>query len=417
MTVEHPTQDLANPGALNVSYYTPAQVPASGTIVVQEETVPRLFQPLQIRDLKLHNRIIVSPMCQYSADETLSQPNAWHMGHLGGIWTRAGPGLTIMEATAVEARGRITPQDLGLWSDEQIPAYATLTEFAHSQNLKIAVQLAHAGRKASTIAPWIQRAAVAPKGNGGWADNVVGPDGGDEGMWDSNHAVPKALTTTEVGNLVHLYQAAAIRAVKAGFDVIEIHAAHGYLISSFLSPITNHRTDKYGGSFSNRVRALTEIVTAVRKVIPEGMPLFVRVSASDLIEHTFATPEEAEIGSWTVKQTAELALLLSELGVDLIDVSSGGNHPQQKFTDQIPFAEFVRREVQTRSAHTMLVGAVGGITTGKRAEEILSHGKSDVVFAARAFQRNPALVWTWANELGVRVKTSKQIEWTIKGKI
>ena len=352
-------------------------------------------------------------MCQYSADNRLSVPTAWHMGHFGGIWTRAGPGLTIMEATAVEPRGRISPNCLGLWADEQIPAYAALCEFAHSQNQKIALQLAHAGRKASTVAPWLRRTAVAPKADGGWEYDVVGPDGGVAGQWDPNHAVPHALTTKEVENIVELYKAAAIRAVKAGFDSVEIHGAHGYLISSFLSPATNHRTDKYGGSFENRIRIFLEVAKAVREVIPEEMPLLARVSATELIEHTFATPEEAEQGSWTVKQTAELAVRLAALGVDLIDISSGGNHPQQKFTNQIQFAEYVRKYVQNAGVK-ILVGAVGSITSGKQAEEILETGKADVVLAGRAFQRSPALIWDWANELGVRIKVSKQCQWPIK---
>ena len=360
-------------------------------------------------------------MCQYSADEKLSVPNAWHMGHFGGIWTRAGPGLTMVEATAVEPRGRISPHDLGFWSDEQIPAYATLVEFAHSQNLKIAIQLAHAGRKASTGVPWVDRAAPAPKEAGGWADNVVGPDGGVDAMWDAHHAVPKALTTAEVEGVVRLFRDAAVRAVKAGFDVVEVHAAHGYLVSSFLSPATNHRTDRYGGSFDNRIRLLLEIVAAVRGVIPEEMPLFVRVSSSDLIEHTFAGHEAAEDGSWTVSQTAELAVRLAGIGVDLIDVSSGGNHSAQKPRDQIPLAEFVRKRVVQEAsggggggAARILVGAVGGITSGIRAEEILSHAQADIVIAGKAFQRSPALVWDWANELGVRIKVSKQTEWPIR---
>ena len=349
-------------------------------------------------------------MCQYSADETLSVPNAWHIGHFGGIWTRAGPGLTIVEATAVEPRGRISPQDLGFWSDEQISAYATLVEFAHSQNLKIAIQLGHAGRKASTVAPWLSRAALAPKEAGGWADDVVGPDGGIGGKWDANHAVPKALTTAEVENTVRLFKDAAARAVKAGFDAIEIHGAHGYLISSFLSPATNHRTDKYGGSFENRIRILLEIATAMREAIPEGIPLFVRVSGSELMEHTFETPEAAENGSWTVSQTAELAIRLANVGVDLIDVSSGGNQPKQKFTDQILLAEFVRKKVQEAGAK-ILVGAVGGITSGIKAEDILSRAQADVVLFGKAFRRS---VWDWANKLDVRIKVLKQTKWPIR---
>lgn len=410
MTVQQKT--LINVPAKNISYFTPGQYPASGTIADTENSTPLLFQPLKIRDVEFQNRIMVAPMCQYSAN-TDGSPTAWHIGHLGGIWTRAGPGLTVIEATAVEPRGRISPSDLGFYSDEQIPAYAALTEFAHSQNQKIAIQIAHAGRKASTVPPWLSRAAVAPKEAGGWEDDVVGPDAGELGQWDKDHALPKALTTEEVERTVQLFKETAIRSVKAGFDVIEIHGAHGYLVSSFLSPATNHRTDKYGGSFENRIRILLEIAAGIREVIPEGMPLFARVSASELIEHTFATPEEAEQGSWTVKQTAELAKRLAAVGVDLIDASSGGNHPKQKFTDQTAFADFVRKEVQ-KSGANILVGAVGGIVSGKKAEEILQSGKADVIFAGRAFQRSPALVWDWALELGVKIKVSHQTQWPIR---
>ena len=329
-----------------------------------------------------------------------------------------------MEATAVEPRGRITPQDLGLWSEEQVPAYARLVEFAHSQNQKIGIQIAHAGRKAATVAPWLHprwsgvSASLAPKEDGGYYDDVVGPVGGEAGMWDESHAVPKVLTTQETEDVVRKFQKTAIMAVKAGFDVIEIHGAHGYLISSFLSPATNSRTDKYGGSFENRIRLIMEVAVAIRQVIPEGMPLFARVSASELIEHTFSTPEEAEEKSWTVKQTAELAKRLATVGVDLIDVSSGGNHPKQKFTSQLPFAEYVRKEAQ-KSGAKILVGAVGNITRGTQATEIIRNGTCDVVFVGRAFQRSPALVWDWAEELGVNIKLAHQVEWPVasrKGK-
>ncbi|KAF8470780.1 FMN-linked oxidoreductase [Kalaharituber pfeilii] len=401
---------LINVAAPGISYFTPAQVPAPGTILAEEgKVVPKVFEPIKIRDLEFQNRIIVSPMCQYSAELPLNTPTLWHIGHFGGIWTRAGPGLTIIEATAVEPRGRISPQDLVLWSDSQIPAYASLVEFAHSQNQKIGIQIAHAGRKAGTVAPWLSGAALAPKEDGGFADDVIGPHGGRESMWDERHAVPKALSTEEVENVVKLFQNTAIMAVKAGFDVIEIHGAHGYLISSFLSPATNHRTDKYGGSFENRIRLLLEVTKAVREVIPAGMPLFVRVNASDLIEHTFPTSEAAEQNSWTVKQTAELAKILATVGVDLLDVSSGGNHPSQKIVSgrQIEFAEFIRREVKKSGANIM-VGAVGEITSGR--------GGADVVFVGRAFQRKPALVWDWADELGVKVQVTNQVGWPVKGR-
>ncbi|KAI5803581.1 FMN-linked oxidoreductase [Peziza echinospora] len=417
---------LENVAVEGLPYFTPAQKVAPGTALGSVDgKLPKIFEPLTIRGVTTPNRIWYSPMCQYSADTTRhNTPSVWHTAHHGGSWTRAGCGLTLVEATAVAPEGRITPQCLGLWTDEAIPAYTDLVQTAHALKQVIGIQLAHAGRKASAVAPWLSPAAVADPRDGGWPDAVVGPVGGPAGQWDENHAVPKALTIPEIHAITQKFADAAVRAVKAGFDLIEIHAAHGYLLSSFLSPATNTRTDAYGGSFENRTRMLRETVVAVRKVIPESMPLFVRVSGSELIEHKFATPEEADEKSWTVKSTAELAKVLAPLGVDLMDISAGGNHKDQsahllsqhsKTAPQAPLSAYVRKEVK-KAGVNILVTAVSGIKTGKIAEEVLESGAADAVFVGRWFQQDPALVWTWARELGVDIQVCHQTEWPFKGR-
>ncbi|RPB02549.1 FMN-linked oxidoreductase [Choiromyces venosus 120613-1] len=306
---------------------------------------------------------------------------AWHMAHLGGIISR-GPGLTIIEATAVVPEGRITPEDVGLWKDSQIEPMAKIVEFAHSQNQKIAIQLAHAGRKASTVAPWLSMGDVATEEANGWPNNVYAPSAI---AYSERHAQPHEMTLEDIENLKKAWVAATRRALKAGFDVIEIHNAHGYLLHSFVSPASNKRTDTYGGSFENRTRLTREIVDLVRAEIPDSMPLFLRISATDWLEHT-GEP------SWTADQTAELAKILAGKGVDLIDVSSGGLHPAQKIVPgpgyQAPFAKKVREAVAGKT----LVSAVGSITEGKQAQTLIDDGSADVIMSGRQFQKNPGLV-------------------------
>ncbi|CCM06024.1 uncharacterized protein FIBRA_08268 [Fibroporia radiculosa] len=398
---------LVNFPAPNVPFYTPAQTPAAGTAVDPQpngKPIPTLFKPLKIRGTVFQNRIFLSPMCQYSAENGIVTP--WHLAHLGGILMR-GPGLTIVEGSAVVPEGRVTPQDAGIWSDEHIAPWKQIVDFAHSQGQKIAIQLAHAGRKASTVAPWLNRGASAPEIDGGWPDNVWAPSAIP---YNEHFPRPKELTKAGIQRIVRAFADAAKRSLKVGFDVIEIHSAHGYLLNEFLAPIANKRTDEYGGSFENKIRLLLEVVDAVRAIIPITMPLFVRVSATDWLDEVF--PDEA----WTGKDTVKLGGILAEHGVDLLDVSSGGVHPQQKIkfaplANQIPYSHAVR-DVH---GHKILVGAVGTINTGTFAQEILDQGSADIIFVGRQFQRNPGTVWAFAEQLGVSTALANQIGWPVMG--
>ena len=338
-----------------------------------------LFDPLAIRAIKFANRVFVSPMCEYSSLD--GYPSDWHFVHLG---SRAvgGSGLVLTEATAVLPEGRISPQDLGIWMDDHIEALARIVRFIHEQGSVAGMQLAHAGRKASTYRPWAGQGRV-PENEGGW-NNVVAPSAL---AFADSYPMPRALSIDGIQNIVNAFAAAARRACEAGFRVIEIHAAHGYLIHEFLSPLSNQRTDAYGGSFENRTRLLREVVAAVRGVWPEQAPLFVRISASDWI-----------VGGWDIQQSVELARQLKELGVDLIDCSSGGNVPRAEIPVgpgyQTPFAEQIRREAN------ILTGAVGMITSPTQAEDILATGQADAVIIAREFLRDPYWPLRAARELG-----------------
>ncbi|KAI8627954.1 hypothetical protein F5Y19DRAFT_440524 [Xylariaceae sp. FL1651] len=398
-----------NVPAPGVPYFTPAQEPPSGTALGDGNT-SKLFTPLTIRGVTFQNRLFLAPLCQYSAEN--GRATDWHLTHLGGIIQR-GPGLSIVEATGVQPHGRITPQDLGLWEDGQIEPLRRITTFAHSQNQKIGIQLAHAGRKASTMAPWLAIEATTPKELGGWPDQVCGPSAIP---FAAHNPVPKAMTLDDIKELKQAFVDACKRAVTAGFDVIEIHSAHGYLLHSFLSPVSNRRTDQYGGSFENRTRLLLEIVEGAREVIPKEMPLFVRVSATDYFEFSESS-ENPFPESWTVAQSAQLASLLAEKGVDLLDVSSGGVHPDQfRLIQPGPgYQAKFSQEIKKAVGDKILVSAVGGIKNGKLAEELLQSGL-DVVMAGRWFQKNPGLVYEFADDIGANVKMANQIGWGFGGR-
>ncbi|KAF5379017.1 hypothetical protein D9615_006058 [Tricholomella constricta] len=399
-----------NVPAPNVPYFTPAQLPPSGTALDPQPSgkpIPKLFQPFKIRGLEMQNRIMLSPLCQYSSQNGVVQP--WHLTHLGGIFTR-GPGLTFVEAIAVQSHGRITPQDAGIWSDEHIAPLANIIDFAHTQGQKMAVQLAHAGRKASGVAPWINGDPLSSVEVGGWPDDVWAPS---PIPYSEAMAQPKELTKEGIKDIVQAFADAAVRAIKAGFDVVEIHNAHGYLLHSFISPISNKRTDEYGGSFENRTRLTLEIVDAVRAVIPKDTPLFLRISATDWLEESL--PNEP---SWTPQDTVRLAPILFEHGVDFLDVSSGGTHPLQKVKGgpayQAGFAEAVKRSLP--AGHGLLVGVVGQITSGHIAQAVLDKGQADAVLVGRGFQKNPGLVWAFADDLGVQIRQANQIGWGFVGR-
>lgn len=330
--------------------------------------MPKLFDPLKIRNIHFPNRIAVSPMCQYSCENGMASD--WHLVHLG---SRAvgGAGLVFCEATAVEARGRISPEDLGLWSDAHIKPLARVTRLVREQGSVAGIQLAHAGRKASTFRPW-SGTGMIPASQGGWND-VVAPSAV---QFVTEYPMPSALTEDGIADVVRAFGDAATRALEAGFQVVEIHAAHGYLLHEFLSPLSNLRTDRYGGSFENRTRIVREVVEEVRKHWPEGLPLFVRISATDWTE-----------GGWDVEQSVDLARALQSLGVDLFDCSSGGNVPKAKIPlgpgYQVQFAERIKRDVG------ILTAAVGMITGAEQADNILQSEQADLVLLAREMLRDP----------------------------
>lgn len=313
-----------------------------------------------------------------------------------------GPGFVMTEATAVLAEGRISPEDAGLWKDSQIEPLRRVVEFVHSQNQKIGIQLAHAGRKASALAPFLADTEVAPEHAKGWPDNVKGPS---DIPFSDTLAQPKAMTKRDIADVKEAWGAAVRRAVKAGVDYIEVHCAHGYLLFSFCSPVSNNRTDEYGGSFENRIRLTSEIITISRQNMPKDMPLFLRISASEWLEET-----RPDLPSWKSEDTVRFAKILAEKGeVDLLDVSAGGNHPDQKIIPgpcfQAHFAHAVKEAVDK-----LLVGAVGSINNGVDADGLLEKGL-DLVLVGRLFLKNPSVVWQFAEDLGTELKFANQIGW------
>jgi 2,4-dienoyl-CoA reductase-like NADH-dependent reductase (Old Yellow Enzyme family) len=346
----------------------------------------------------------------------------FHLVHLSAFAYR-GASLTIIEATSVLPNGRISPEDGGLWQDSQIAPIKRIADFLHSQNQKLGIQLAHAGRKASTVAPWlaVNGKAIATKEAGGWPDDVMGPSAI---LWGEGFPMPREMSAKDIQDVIDGFRDSAKRSVEAGVDVIEIHAAHGYLLCSFLSPISNQRTDKYGGSFENRIRIVVEVIQAVRGVIPSGMPLLLRVSSTEWMESAAAE-------SWDVESTIKLAKLLPSLGVDLLDVSSGGNNEAQSVTPfnnyQVDIAGQIRSALHASGIKNLLIGAVGMITEAEAAKEIVENGqnekssdlieienergqkaKADIVLVARQFLREPEWVLRVAYRLGVKVQWPQQ---------
>ena len=327
----------------------------------------RLFSPLKLKSIEFKNRIFVSPMCQYSCEDGV--PTHWHLVHLG---SRAvgGAALVMVEATAVSPEGRISPWDTGMWSDKQVEAFAPITRFIAGQQCVPAIQLAHAGRKASTEAPWRGGGAVAHT-RGGWQ-----PIGPSPLAFSDSSPPPREMTQRDIALLIEQFTAAAERSYAAGFQALELHMAHGYLLHEFLSPLANQRTDVYGGSLDNRMRLPLQVASAVRKAWPEHLPLFVRISSTDWVE-----------GGWDAAQSVALARRLKDEGVDLIDCSSGGMMPHATIPYgpgfQVPFAATIRKEA------AIAAGAVGLITSAVQAEQIVSTGQADAVLLAREMLRDP----------------------------
>lgn len=345
-----------------------------------------LFDPWQLRGLRFDHRIFVSPMCQYSAEGGV--PNDWHLIHLA---SRAvgGAALVCAEATAVTPEGRISAQDTGIWNDQQTEAFSRITRAIHEAGSVAAIQLAHAGRKASTLRPWDGSGAVPPE-RGGWE-----PLAPSALAFASDYAMPRAIATPEVAGIVAAFRAAAKRALDAGFKVVEVHAAHGYLLHEFLSPLSNQRDDVYGGTFEGRTRLVREVVSAVREVWPERLPVFVRISATDWAD-----------GGWTLEESIALAKQLAALGVDLIDCSSGGLVSTATIPVgpgfQTPFAAEIRR------AAGVPTGAVGLITSAHQADHIIRSGQADCVLLARELLRDPYFPLRAAAELGQKTSWPSQ---------
>ncbi|AWE54444.1 MULTISPECIES: NADH:flavin oxidoreductase/NADH oxidase [Streptomyces] len=351
-----------------------------------------LFEPYTLRDLTIPNRVWMAPMCQYSAapeGPDTGAANDWHFAHYAARAT-GGTGLILVEATAVHPDGRITPYDLGIWNDRQVEALRRVTDFLRAQGTVPGIQLAHAGRKGSTGRPWEGGGAVGADAHG-WQPVAPSAIAFAEG-----HLVPSELTVDEIRDVVRQFADAARRALAAGFDVAEIHGAHGYLINEFLSPHSNHRTDEYGGSYENRTRLALEVVDAVRAVWPQDKPLFFRISATDWL---------GEDG-WTDEDTVRLAADLQAHGVDLLDVSTGGNSPSAKIPVgpgyQVPFAARVKTETP------LPVAAVGLITDAEQAEKILANGEADAILLGRELLRNPSFARHAARELGGEVSVPDQ---------
>lgn len=413
---------VSNKSAPGIDYYQPLTEPSPGSALSskyypQNSTLPCLFKTIKIKDFEFKNRAWVSPMCQYSCESGTGKLSDWHLVHLGSL-ARGGAGLVMIEASSVLPNGMISPEDSGIWSDEQIEPLKRVVDFIHSQGAMAGIQLAHAGRKASTYAPWLTDGLVTPgecqnldsmivpDKFHGWKDSVVGPS---PIPFDNHHATPRELTEEEISKVKAAFAESAHRAHQAGIDVLEIHGAHGYLIHSFCSPLSNHRQDRYGGSLDNRIRLPLEVIESVKEKWPKEKPLFYRISATDW----YPGGEKATNGngylSWGIEQSVYLSKKLSEVGVDLIDVSSGGCDPSQDIPIgpgyQVPLASHIKQALPD-----LLVAAVGLLTTGPQIEQVLQKGSADVAFLAREFLRDINFVYTAAKDLGVVVATPVQYQ-------
>ncbi|GAM27149.1 hypothetical protein SAMD00019534_103240, partial [Acytostelium subglobosum LB1] len=353
------------------------------------KTVPKLFTPYKLRQMELKNRIVVSPTCQYSSIDGLMDD--WHLVHYGGL-AKGGAGLIILESTAVLPEGRISPKDAGLWNDDQIYPMKRITDFIHKYNAKVGLQLGHSGRKGSTVEIFLEDKRGRVENDEGGFD-IVAPSAI---QWDKRSKVPTALTKEGIQEVVQAFKEAAIRADKVGIDYLMIHGAHGYLINQFLSPLSNHRTDEYGGSFEGRTKFVLEIVAAIREVWPAEKPLAIRLSCTEWVE-----------GGFDIDEVIRLAPLLHAAGVDIIDCSTGGNSSEQKVTKaplyQVPFSDRIRKAYPA-----IATSAVGSINTPTEANSVLDDDKADLIVMCRAFLRNPFWPVAAAQELKVRIDYTLQ---------
>jgi len=373
----------------NVLYKNHAQ---TGAALDPDNCQAKLFKPITIKNTKVKNRIFVAPMCIFSAYYD-GKPNSLHLVHYGNLALR-GAGLIVIEATAVQENGRISPCDLGLWSDEQVEHFKPMVDFMHFNGAVVGIQLNHAGRKASGICGLLSGDTMSSAEEHGWPDNITAPS---PIALNQHFTVPHELTKEQIQQLVEDFGSAARRANEAGIDVIEIHAAHGYLIHQFLSPITNKRTDEYGGSFENRIRFCLEVIKSIKSQWPEEKPLIIRFSCEDYIEN-----------GWNVQETAKLCSIIKTMGIDLVDCSSGAIDPQQVLPPLVPGYQVKFAQEVKKQNPDLLVSAVGLILDGKQAEEILQSGAADVISVGRPFLRDPSTVLNWANHLNVEVEWPAQ---------
>jgi len=396
------------PRAKNVPYYIPQLEVPAGTYYKENDNdkPPKIFQPLKIRGLTLPNRIGVSPMCQYSADEKF-QVSPYHLVHYGLIALR-GPGVTIIEASAVSPEGPLSPHDLGIFNDAQAEKLKEIVDFVHSQKQLIAIQIAHGGRKASGQPLFVHLEQIADKSIGGFPEKLVAPSP-IEFRPAGNFPKPNELDIAGIKRIVNDFGDAAKRAVEiSGFDIIDIHAAHGYLIHEFYSPVSNKRTDEYGGSFENRIRFLLEVVDNVRSKIPESVPLFLRISASDNLSGN---------DSWTIEDSVKFANIVVDRGIDLIDVSSGGNSYKQPSRSSLqtkdrpvhePFAKAIKESIGDRG----LVSCVANLEKNpEQTNQLIEEGSFDLALMGKGFLKSPGLVWEIADKLNVRTYQAPQYDW------
>ncbi|ODV84440.1 hypothetical protein CANARDRAFT_8428 [[Candida] arabinofermentans NRRL YB-2248] len=394
MTIDYDT--IKNERAPHVPYYTPIQPAKTGSVRSTTKSPPKLFTPLSIKNLTIPNRIGVSPMCMYSADKGFATP--FHMIHYG-TYANRGAGIIVVESVGVKPEGRISPNDLGIYSDEHALKLKEIVDYVHSQGKTIGVQLSHAGIKASTIPLYYAKFDhPATKEQDGWLDNVWGPSKTEQ----FNYA--NELNEEQISEVIEAFVQAIERAIViSGFDFVELHSAHGYLLSEFLSPIVNTRTDKYGGSFENRTRVHIELLEKIKKLrdsLEKKFPLFLRISASD--------NDESNPNSWRLEDTVKFAPILVANGVDVIDVSSGGNaRSKEPILTQLEMAKKVKETV----GDSALVAAVGGIDNPELANKLLEDGACDITLVGRAFLKTPNLVEVWAEKLNVDVQMQVQEGW------
>ncbi|SCU81194.1 LADA_0B11694g1_1 [Lachancea dasiensis] len=393
------------PDSIAVEYYSPEPPAPAGSAVEPQpdgKPIPRIFQKLKLKNLELPNRIGVSPMCMYSADANF-EATPFHQIHYGQLFLR-GPGLTIVEATAVSPEGPLSPQDLGIWTDKQAEKLKGIVDFAHAQKQLVAVQIGHGGRKASGLAMYLHLEQIADKSIGGWPENVVAPSA-IQYRPNGNYLTPRELTNEEVKRIVKDFGLAAKRAVEiSGFDAIELHGAHGYLISEFLSATSNKRTDEYGGSFNNRIRFLLEIIEEVKAQVGESVPLLLRISASENVDE--------DEDSWKLEDSVKLAKIVVEKGVDMLDISSGGNNYKQSSRGKKAVHAQLSKEIKKAVGDSAIVASVGGLALDiDETTEMIERGDYDIALIGREFLRNPGLVWSWADKLGIRINHALQYGW------